>query len=221
MIKDIRVEAVVWDIDGTMLNTFEHIVQAFELVLPQFGVTRNRDEVQAVIGKTLQDCYREFLPEADAVVAAEMHHQAQQTPEMYALITAYDSLHTTFDWLKQKGIKNAVQTNRSRRSVDLIFKHVGLEGAFDQEVSPDDVKHPKPNPEGTLQICRNLAVDPARTIIVGDTSIDVMTGKNAGLLATIAVSHGFGTEESLRSAGADYLIESLSELTDVITRIEA
>lgn len=211
-----RIKAVVFDLDGTILDTFEHIVQAFELVLPQFGVRKDREAIRGVIGKTLHECYGVFLPETLVADAAKLHHQTQQSPEMYELITAYDGLHDCLNELIVQGYKVAVLTNRSRRSVDLIFSHMSLENVFDVVVTTDESPAPKPDPQGVQAISKKLSLQPEELVMIGDTAIDVKTAKNAGMAASIGVTHGFGLKSELETAGADYVIPSLSVLPNII-----
>lgn len=215
-----KIQAVVFDVDGTLLNTFEHIIQAFEVVLPQHGVKPDREAIRTVIGKTLIDCYRTLVPQGDHEAMKSLHHETQQTPEMYALIVAYDDLRKTLEEIRAKGIKTAVLTNRSRVSIDLIFEHIGIADLFDIIVTFDDVQAPKPDTRGLEYIASGLKVSTPSIVIVGDTHIDTETGKRGGVAATIGITHGFGTREELEAAGTGYLIDSFAELSEIIDRIE-
>ncbi|MBL8121633.1 HAD family hydrolase [Candidatus Saccharibacteria bacterium] len=216
MSHKLSIKAVVFDLDGTILDTFEHIVQAFELVLPRFDVHVEREAIRAVIGKTLHECYATFVPASLVVEAAKLHHQTQQSPEMYALITAYDGLLDCLDNLKALGYKVAVLTNRSRNSVDLIFSHMKLENIFDVVVTADESPAPKPDPRSVKRLSAELSLRPSELLMVGDTHIDVTTAINAGMAASVGVTHGFGEEQELRAAGADYIVHSLGALPDIL-----
>ncbi|QQS69052.1 HAD family hydrolase [Candidatus Saccharibacteria bacterium] len=213
------IKAVIFDLDGTVIDTFEHIVQAFELVLPKFGVQKTREDIRAVIGKTLEECYREFLPEAVAYSAAELHHETQQSPEMYELITVYESLRQVVDALHEQQRKAAVLTNRSRRSVDLIFAHTGLADTFDAVVTVDESGAPKPDSAGIYILGKRLGIEASAMVMVGDTAIDVVTAEHAGMAGSVGLTHGFGLRRELEEAGADYVIDSLAELPGVVERL--
>lgn len=219
MTHDPGIKAVIFDLDGTVIDTFEHIVQAFELVLPQFGVQKTREDIRAVIGKTLEECYREFLPEAVAHSAAELHHETQQSPEMYELITVYEHLRQAVDTLHEQQCKVAVLTNRSRRSVDLIFAHTGLTDTFDAVVTADESDAPKPDSAGVLMLAGLLDTGAREMVMVGDTSIDVVTARRAGMAGSVGLTHGFGLRRELEAAGADYVIDSLAELPSIVERM--
>ena len=211
-----KIECAVFDVDGTLLNTFEHIVQAFEIVLPGFGVSPDRENIRKVIGKKLLDCYKDLVPEGDHDAMARAHHEAQQTPEMYDLITIYDGLRESCEELEATGVKTAIQTNRGRESIDLIFNHLQISDVFDTIVTPEDVQEPKPADDGIQVISRRLQISPSQMVMIGDTPIDVQTAMNAGMAGSIGILHGFGTEQELKDAGATVLIDGLDKLPEAV-----
>ncbi len=207
-----RIEGVVFDVDGTIIDTFEHIVRAFEVVLPEYGALADREAIAAVIGRTLRQCYEVLHPSGDHDVMAARHHEVQQAPNMYDLITIYDGFTDVLDTLADASIKSAVLTNRSRISLDLIFSHLGIQDKFDVVVTPQDVTTPKPDPEGLLLVSKKLKLPPASLAIVGDTEIDILAGKKAGVAMTVGVTHGFGSRKSITAAGADKIIDHFDDL---------
>lgn len=215
---DIR--TVIFDLDGTLIDTYEHVVQAFEHVLSTAGVAnQSRDVINTVLGKTLVDCYESLAPGADKHELAEQHHAYQQTPAMQELIAEYEGLRVCLGELGRRNILCAVATNRSRRSVNLMLPMLGLAEAFAVVVTFDDINTPKPDPACVAEIGRRLEVSAHDMVFVGDTPTDVLTGKNGNVRATVGITHGFGTREELQSAGADYIIDSLGELTGLIERL--
>lgn len=217
MTPNSAVKGVLFDVDGTIINTFEHIVQAFEAVLPRFNVVADRAAIQMVIGKTLVDCYREFLHEDYAHEAAELHHQLQQTPEMYQLITVYEGFRELTADLRQAGIGLGVVTNRGRRSIDSIFRYCELAAVFDVVVTCDEVQTPKPDPSGIYLAAQKLGLPSAALAMVGDTAIDVQTAKNASVHTSIAMTHGFGSRAQLVREAPDYVVDSFHEIAHIIT----
>ncbi len=211
-----HIEGVVFDVDGTIIDTFEHIVQAFEVVLPEHGVTSDRAAITAVIGQTLHQCYELLHPDGDQERMTARHHEVQQTPDLHNLITVYDGFLDMLEKVAHSGLKHAVLTNRSRDSLDLIFDHLDLQEKFDVIVTPQDVRVPKPNPEGLELVAQRLAIPVTQLAIVGDTAIDIETGKNADVAMTIGVTHGFGSRESLNTAQADHIINHFDELPAVL-----
>jgi phosphoglycolate phosphatase len=83
------------------------------------------------------------------------------------------------------------------------------------------VKRGKPHPEGLDRLLERLSVKPDQTIMVGDAAPDIQAGRAAGAAATIGVTHGFGTRTELQSASADYLLDSLAGLPELVAAISA
>jgi HAD superfamily hydrolase (TIGR01549 family) len=215
-----KLKAVVFDFDGTLLNTFEHIVRAFEVVLPKHGVKPDREAIRKIVGMTLMDCYKNLVPNGDHEAMYRLHHETQQTPEMYSLIVAYDNLRETLEKLQDQDLKIAVLTNRGRKSADLILAYTGIADLFDFVVTADEVDSPKPDPKGLNFIAKEFSINSSEMVMVGDMPLDVKTGQNARVKATIVLTHGFGTRAELKSAGADYILDSFLELPSVITKLQ-
>ena len=87
-------------------------------------------------------------------------------------------------------------------------------------VTSDDVKATKPDTEGLVKALHELGVKPEEAIMVGDLEADITAGKKAGVL-TVGISHGFGTEEELRNAGADKVVGSLAELRALVETLNS
>lgn len=210
------IKAVVFDTDGTLLDTFEHIVQTFEHVLPQANVEPHREDIRKVIGQTLIECYESLAPGHNAADLARVHHEYQQSEEMYQLIVAYEGLHEALEKLKKGGVGCAVVSNRGKESLDLIFDYTGLADFFDIVISGTDVERPKPDPVAMQGVIDYFSINPSEIAMVGDTPIDIMFGKNAKVGTTIAMTHGFATYKELNDAGPDYILDSFMQLPKVI-----
>lgn len=214
-----QLRAVVFDLDGTLLDTLEHVARAFERVTAEYGEPASREQIIAAIGPPLADCYRLLLPAHDASVAADKHHAFQQTDEFMQLITEYAGLRDMLRALHDKGIRAAIFTNRWRRGVDLIFSKLDLAREFDVIITPEDVRAGKPDPEGMHIIAGKLDLPESSLMMVGDLPVDIAVGKNAGVGYTVGITHGFGTRESLAAAGADYVIDSLAQFSELVERL--
>lgn len=212
-----KIKAVCFDFDGTLVNTFEHIVQAFEKVLIENNLEPDREVIRALVGKTLEECYKILLPDVEASVPMARHHELQQTSEMYELIVLYDGIMDTLDALHAQDIKCAVVTNRTQPSLGLILDHTGLAEKFDLFVGPEHVSHNKPHPEPLEFAAKKLGVSAHEIIMVGDTHIDVAASKAAGATC-VGLTHGFGTRAELEEAGADYVIDNVEELIPIVIK---
>lgn len=113
------------------------------------------------------------------------------------------------------GFKVGALTSGNQLTVSCLTR-MGIHKHFDVIISADSVTNPKPHPEGLHMVLKELGLSPHETIMVGDSVVDVLVGKNAGVHKTVGVSHGFGSVNALRDAGADHIIHNIPSLLDVL-----
>ena len=212
-----QIDAVIFDADGTLLDTREFIFQALERTLGEHGHTvPSRDVFTSYMGAHLVDMYAALAPDGD-VAKLVAHHRELHDGELLYLVAAYEGLHELLKHMRDQRMKLGVCTNRGAGARDLL-RQIGILGDFDAVVTADDVKKHKPDPEGLLQALDNLGVSAARAVMVGDTPADIGAGINAGVAFTIGVTHGFTTEETLREAGADYIAHHLNDIPTILAK---
>jgi HAD superfamily hydrolase (TIGR01549 family) len=208
------IQAVIFDNDGTLLDTREFIFVSYEYTLNKFNFeVPTRVEMAKHMGKTLDNAYRSFAPLGDNRLLCEVHHTYQMS--RYDLLNGYEGLHDVLSSIKSAGLKIGICTSRSSHVKDLL-KQVGVLHLCDAIVSKDDVVNHKPHAEGVLKVLQLLDVVPAEAVMVGDTDADIESGKNAEVALTIGVTHGFGTRESLASAGANYIVDRLADILPIV-----
>jgi HAD superfamily hydrolase (TIGR01509 family) len=193
-------EAVLFDLDGVLINSFESWYQAFSKMLRAYGkeeISRATFEAKCwgpdlrhnlaalQLGEDAADyCVREQLKLVELI---ELFPDAEEV------------LHRTREDYK---LKVGLVTNTPRENVNKILEHFQLSNHFDVILTGDDVKRGKPDAEIVITACERLNVKPGHTILVGDTKADFMAGKAAGCSVI-----GVGAN----SAG-DVHIEKLNEL---------
>lgn len=213
------IQAVVFDLDGTLVDTSEFIIQAYEYAIGLHGYeVPSRARIAAQVGKKLEDAYATLLPgvRTDAIIADHALFQSGHVD----LIKGFADSRQTIERLRAGGVKCAIWTSR-RRYIDESLQVADLDNEiFDQIVSATDVVHGKPNPEGLFVTLKALGVAPEVTILVGDAAVDIEAGHRAGVAATVGIPHGFGTRAELEAAQADYIIDSLMEIPAILDTIE-
>lgn len=211
---DKRIQAVIFDSDGTMLDTREIIFQGYEHTLRTYGYpVPPRSELATYMGHTMLDCYRIFAPGADIAVLSQEHHDFQE--RSYHLVSAYDGLLAVMQTLIDRGIRIGVCSSRGRNLASLL-KYAGAHDFCEVIISRDDVANHKPHPEGVLKALATLGVNPAEAIMVGDMPFDIEAGKAAGVAFTVGITHGFSTREVLENAGADHVVDSLKDVVALV-----
>ena len=213
------VKAVIFDSDGTLLNSFELIVAAYTHVAEQHGLRPpTAAEVRAQLGKSLPDIYRSFYPDADIdkLLAANSTFIADHAGES----EAFEGLEDLLGGLKRLGLQLGILTGGNHK-ITAMLKHHGIDQYFASVVHCERVEKPKPNPEGFFLAAKECGVEPHEAIMVGDSVQDLMAGKNAGAAFVIAITHGTGKPDYLAACNPDYTVGSLEELAVLLAKIHA
>lgn len=206
---------VVFDIDGTLLDTREYIIQGFEHTLRTHGLPpRPRAEIASHIGKRLDECYDCLAPGAPFTRLKAVHDAFQE--ENLALVCQFEAATETLATLREAGHKLALWTGRAhgvRETLDVAAVDTGL---FELIVDPLAVPEGKPHPAGLQHIMTAVGAAPHDVVMVGDAAVDIIAGKRAGVGLTVGLTHGFGTRDDLERAGADHIVGTLSHVARAV-----
>lgn len=206
-----RIDAVVFDADGTLFNSRELILSAYRHVAREHGLRPPTDqEIGAHLGKGLRDIYRGLFPEHgdhDALVRANGVFVAANL----RMSTAFEGLAELLESLRADGKRLGLVTGGNAK-IHEVLQHHNVEHFFGSIVHSERIVRQKPDPEGFHLALRELDVPPEHAVMVGDMRYDILTGKNGGAQATVGLTHGFGTHDELVVAGADYVVNDLGEL---------
>jgi len=202
------INTVLFDVDGTLLDTTEYIYQAFEHSLQKHHKPLTREHIGTIMGKPLEECYQILTTKNDVSHLAQSHNDFQkENPHLsFPFIHTLTVLHT----LKEKKYNIAAVTTRRKNTAIDTLKKANILPFLDYVVTIDDVDNPKPHPEPILKALDFLGVLPTEAIMVGDSPADVQAGKNAGT-KTIGVTYGFHGEK-IRDENPDFVIDDISNL---------
>ncbi len=207
------IRTVLFDIDGTLLDTFDFIYGAFEFAFEEHGVPPlSRERISVLMGGPLEEVYRSMAPGFDPILLAQSHRTYQS--DNIRLVRLFPSTIEVLETLKQRGMKLAAITTRSLRTSVRSLEMTGIAKFFDIVISAEDVSFHKPHPEPLLKALGVLGITPEEAVMVGDTRADIMAGKNTGT-KTVAALYGFGGEQ-LRELDPDYAIDELRELLTIV-----
>ncbi|MBI4733283.1 MAG: HAD-IA family hydrolase, partial [Rubrobacteridae bacterium] len=182
-------KAVLFDVDGTLLDTTEFIFQAFEHSLNKHGYSpRSRNEFSRLIGKPLNYNYSVLAPGSDIDLLSKTHREFQLGH--IDLARTYPYTTETLKTLRSENLKIAAVTTRSRASTIETLKSCDILKLIDYVVALEDVVNVKPDPEPVLKALSYLDINPENAVMTGDSDADVFAGKNAGT-KTIGVTYGF------------------------------
>ena len=213
------IRAIIFDLDGTLLNTLEDITDSTNETLRTFGQPeRTLDEIRTFVGNGARKLIERALTEpVDAETFEKMlafysayyyDHQTVKTkpyPETQALLRT----------LREKGFRTAVLSNKQDEITKPLCAHF-FPDLLDLASGPSEGRRGKPAPDGVFYIAEQLGVPLSEVLFVGDSETDVRTGLNAGV-QTVAVLWGFRDRKTLIEAGAENFAGSCAEILQFIS----
>lgn len=170
-----EVEAIIFDVDGVLLDSFESWFTSFNQTLVEFGKEQvDRETYRKIFwGPSVEEDLRRYNLGADAVEAA-LRNQRNNVH----LMKLHEKVHETLESLK--GFKLGVATNTPRINLDKTFNYFDLYRHFEVVMCFDDVQRPKPYPDMILKASEILNVPVTKILFVGDTESDMAAAKGAG-----------------------------------------
>ncbi len=210
---------VIFDLDGTLLNTIDDLAGAGNYVCRRNGWPEHSiEEFMTMVGHGIPNLVTQFSPK-NCRSPLMLLNTVAQFSEYYGAhnmekTSPYPGIQEMAKRLKTAGVQMAVYSNKADSFSRDIVEHY-LPDLFTLVRGKVDGVPVKPDPAGIHQIMAELHADPKTTLFVGDSSVDIQTGHNAGLTAC-GVSWGFRPRESLVNAGADHLADSVEALEQVI-----
>ncbi len=207
------IKAILFDIDGTLLDTSEFILQAFEHSLKQGGITGvTRTHIAQEMGPPLFEMYQLLAPGKNPEEFVRAHRDFQS--KKLHLSTPFSEAQEVLQKIHEKGVKIAAVTSRSNENSVKTLELADIKEYFEIIISFEDVKKHKPDPEGILMALQYMNIRPVDAIMVGDTHVDIEAGKNAGT-TTVGITHGIRGDE-VKTSSPDYVITSLPELLTIL-----
>jgi pyrophosphatase PpaX len=207
------IKGILFDLDGTVINTNELIFQSFEYALENvLHTTISRDILRTTFGKPLAQIMEEMGGnQAQELRKAFVDYSIAHETDIYLFPHVEDALKE----LKARNIGTAVVTSRLYRSALRDLHQFELEKYFDVFITPEATEKHKPNPEPALKALELLGIKPQEAIMVGDSGLDLLCGKQAGC-KTAAVRYSLFPEEELAQHQPDYMLDSLLDLLPLV-----
>lgn len=217
------IKAVLFDLDGTLVDSLESIASASNKVLTELKLTPlPKENYKYYCGDGAADLVRRFLRDGgdkDGQLFDKAYERYQEIfrEDCTYKVTVFDGIQELIVRLKEQGIKVAVVSNKPHaRTLDVITKLFGTD-TFDVVLGQREGVKKKPDPSGPLEVTRILKVLPSECAFVGDTNVDMQTGTNAGMLR-IGVLWGFRTREELEENGADEIVQKPIQIVEKISQ---
>jgi HAD superfamily hydrolase (TIGR01509 family) len=212
MTERARIEAVLFDWDGTIVDSAELSYRCYERLFASYGLPFGRREFERTYSPNWQRTYLEVGLPAAHWTEADERWLAFYAEERNGLVSG---ALAALSELRESGVRLGVVSSGERSRVADEIVQLGLEGFFEALVCGTDVECKKPHPEGLHTALRQLALGPAAAAYVGDSPEDVEMARAAGVFA-VGVPGGFPNRERLRASCPDLLASSLSEAVQTL-----
>ncbi len=206
-------KAVLFDLDGTLLNTLDDLTDSVNYALTRFGYPlRKPEEIRRFLGNGSKALIGRSLPEnIDGGILEEVHavYLARYTDHAQIKTGPYEGIPELLNELKKQDIKIAVISNKGDEQVKALTSKFFPQADFAAGERPGIPR--KPNPQSILEVLDCFQVSPKEAIYVGDSEVDIQTARNAGMRA-VAVGWGFRDREELLKHAPDLLLSHPSDL---------
>ena len=212
----------IFDLDGTLMNTIPAISHFGNSALKKFGFPEiEPDRYKILVGNGRDLLIHRMLNESgndteeNYLNVGKAYDTAYEADPLYKT-APYDGVLDLLDTLKEKGFTLAVLSNKPDNvTQDVVRLFFGER--FDIIAGQKKGVAPKPDPAGVFAILNELKITAEDSYFIGDTYVDITTGKNAGI-ESIGVLWGFRDEEELTNAGADHIVAKAEENLDIILK---
>lgn len=208
-----KIKAVLFDIDGTLIPLDVGLYTTIKAAkLLGLKPPSKKYMVRETFGYTSAEYFPKLFPGKGKLTKKFIELKYKSYYEKGAVKPFKDTVKVLTS-LKKKGYKIGIVSTNSKRFARFILDKICV--PYDTLISLDDVKHRKPSPEPVLKACKKLGIKPEEAVFVGDQAFDMQAGKSAGVL-TIGITTGRNKKSELLRAGADNMIDSLTELLSLL-----
>ncbi len=213
MEKRRHIKGLIWDMDGTLLNTLDDIIGACNETLKAWGLPEKpKAEMTMYIGYGAKYlCHKSSGLEGDDLMAFLREYRGRTLTRDDPQTKVYDGIEGILERTKRQGMKQGIYTNKPQFWCEKLAKKFFKPGTFDGIVGVEEGKVLKPKPDGIVQMCRAWGIGTDEVVMIGDTPVDWETAKNTGCLG-VCVTWGFRSREYLENAGISEIVETADEL---------
>jgi 2-phosphoglycolate phosphatase len=215
---DIPLKAVLFDLDGTLIDSKKDIAAAANAARVHFRMPAlPLETVTGYIGWGIEHLNRKALATEDPARLAEglkvleayyREHCVDQT-------VIFPGVRELLDFLKGRGIPMGLVSNKPHEFTLITLEKLGLMPYFAVALGADATPNKKPHPEPLLTALAKIGAKPSEAVMIGDSPVDAQAARAAGMLVGL-VSHGFVPKEYLNSSDPDWLVDSLIDFIDIL-----
>lgn len=201
--------AFIWDLDGTLLDSYEAILSGIEETFGQFSIPYDKEKVREFILKfSVQDLLVQVAEDRNLDAEVLNQVRAQSLAEKNAQVVLMPCAREVLNWADQVGIRNFVYTHKGDNAFT-ILKDLGLESYFTEILTSQSGFERKPSPEAATYLLDKYRLDPEKTYYIGDRTLDVEFAKNSGIQSINFLESSFEGNHMIRAlADIPHIFES-------------
>ncbi|MFT9487074.1 MAG: pyrophosphatase PpaX [Tepidibacillus sp.] len=210
-----KYKTLLFDLDGTIINTNELIINSFLYTLEQFYPGKyTREVIIPHMGRPLYEQMLQFGEEKTAQQMVEIYreHNVRTHDEM---VMEFPHVKEVLALLKQEGATLGIVTTKMKNTVMMGLKLFGLDVLMDTIVTYEDTELHKPAPEPVLLAMERLSADPKTTLMVGDSQYDLQAAQNAGI-TSVGVAWSIKGPEFLQQYHPDFMLYDFRDLINIV-----
>lgn len=208
-----NIKAFLFDLDGTLINSKEGIIETLTNFLNFKGNNIQKDQIRRLFGTPIEVIFRKMVPGIDE---EEVWNYVKEVREVYAknhlkITETFPESKILLQALQEKGYRLGVASTKLKKFVVEALEHFELLPYIEEVVSGYEVENHKPAPDILLEITKRMKVSPSESIYIGDAPSDIIAGKEAGTV-TIAVLTGSHSAKKFVDVQPDFVVSSLKSL---------
>ncbi len=212
---------IIFDLDGTLLDTLDDIVDSANNALYTLGIEPiQKEKYKEFIGDGVKDLFKKVLEYRNVFSEEILEKCIKLMKEEYSKnclnkTKPYEGIYNVLDFLKTNNYKMSILSNKqnifTQKLVDHFFKNYNFVSV--KGIESQDEK--KPNPKLALEIVKEMGIEPKNILLIGDSATDVLTAKNCGMIS-VGVTWGFKTIEEITLSNPNHIIHHPSEITNIL-----
>lgn len=211
-----EINTLLFDLDGTLLDTNELIIQSFlHTAETYFPGEYDREKVMAFYGDTLENSFGRVAKDEAMTAAMVKTYRTFNLAKHDEMAVAFDAVYEVLEKLHDAGYTMAIVTSKKLDTAIRGLKLIDIEKFFDVVVSSDCVKNPKPHAEPIEMALEKLGKTAEEAMMVGDNHHDIVSGQNANV-KTVCVGWTIHGTEKMKSYHPDFIIDSMHELLAIL-----
>lgn len=215
-----KIETIIYDLDGTLVDTNDIIIKSFRSTFEKYAPDKEMslEEIETFIGPPLGVTFRNYTKDPFKIQEMIDTYRSYYIENEEGNRHLYPNVLSTLKKLKQAGYKLAILTSKSREAALPSYTESGLSQYFDAFVCVDDVKNAKPHKDAVNTVLK-LLKSSKEAIMIGDNKGDILAGKNADIYSA-GVAWALKGSAHLQEAQPDYILKDMNDIFNMIEKLE-